>query len=558
MPRVTEGFTVQSKYIIVSGGVISGIGKGISAAAIGLLLKLRGVRVQVVKFDPYLNRNASLLSPYQHGEVFLCDDGSETDLDLGHYERIVGIEVSGKNICTSGRLYHEMLEEEVEGKYMGQTVQIMPHMTDKILEKLADAGKDADVVVCEIGGTVGDLESGVFFEAVRQLKQRNPQDVLLVHVAPILWINTIKEFKTKPLQNSVRDLQRMGLTPDLLLCRVDRPVTPKLLDKVAQFTNVHREAVFDAPDVTSIYEVPLTFYDRHIDDLIADRFHLKRNGVRVHHWRNLVEKLTNPTLPVVTVGIVGKYAQMEDAYLSLKEAIFHAGAEAGVRIDIRWVEAERLEEYSTVRGVQKFFEGIDAIIVPGGFDSRGVEGKVRAIQYARERKVPFLGICLGLQCAVIEYARNVCGIEDANSQEFRREGQVISPVIHFIDGMEHLRKKGGTLRLGAYDCVLAKGSVAHAVYKRRSISERHRHRYEVNADYVGRLADHGLIVTGQNPGSGLVEVMEMGRDAHPFFLACQYHPEFRSRLDAPHPLFVALVQAAIDARPAPTEEPARE
>lgn len=530
------------KYIIVSGGVISGIGKGISAAAIALLLKMRGERVKILKFDPYLNRSASLLGPYQHGETWVCDDGSETDLDLGHYYRITGVETTGDNICTAGKLYSEILEEEVEGKYMGQTVQIMPHMTDKILDKLAFLGRDADVVVCEIGGTVGDLESGVFFEAVRQLKQRAPQDTLLVHVAPILWINTIQEFKTKPLQNSVRDLQRVGITPDILLCRVDRPVPEKLLEKVSQFTHVPKDSVFDAPDVASIYEVPITFYDRHIDDLIADRFHLRRNGVRIHHWRQLVERISNPDLPVVTVGVFGKYAQMQDAYLSLKEAIGHAGAENGVRIDIRWVEAERLEEYSTVRGVQKFFDGLDAVIVPGGFDSRGVEGKIKAIQYARERKIPFLGICLGLQCAVIEYARNVCGIADANSVEFQKPEQAITPVIHFVAGMEHLRKKGGTLRLGAYDCVLGKGTVAHSIYKRRTISERHRHRYEVNQELVQRLTDRGLVVSGTNPGSGLVEMVELSD--HPFFVGCQFHPEFQSRLDAAHPLFVSLIQAA--------------
>jgi CTP synthase len=536
--------------------VISGIGKGISAAAIGLLLKMRGVQLKMMKFDPYLNMSASLLAPKEHGEVHLADDGSENDLDMGSYERIAGVEVSGENICTAGKLYNEILTEEVEGRYMGRTVQIMPHVTDKILDKLFAMGKDAEVVICEIGGTVGDMESGVFFEAVRQLKQRLPQDTLLVHVAPILWIPTIQEFKTKPLQNSVRDLQHLGLTPDILLCRVDRPIPGKLLDKVAQFTNVPREAVFEAPDVASIYEVPLTFYDRHIDDLVADRFKLKRNGVRIHGWRGLVERLTDPALPVVTIGLVCKYADQQDAYLSLKEAISHAGAEVGVRIDLRWIDAERLEEYSTVRGVQKFFDGVDAIIVPGGFDIRGVEGKIKAVQYARERQVPFLGICLGLQCAVIEFARNVCGIADAHSAEFRTADQSFTPVVHFVPGMEHLRKKGGTLRLGAFDCVLAKGSLAHAVYRKKAISERHRHRYEVNGEYVAALAEKGLTVTGTNPGSGLVEVVELPRDQHPFFIGCQYHPEFKSRLDAPHPLFIGLIEAAVAAhRPTVPEVP---
>lgn len=536
----------MAKFIVISGGVISGIGKGVSGASLALLLKLRGEKTQMVKFDPYLNKTASLLSPYQHGEVYLCDDGSETDLDLGTYERIIGIEVSSKNICTSGTLYSEILEEEVMGKYMGQTVQIMPHMTDKILDKIIKLGEESDILVIEIGGTVGDMESNVFFEAIRQLKQRvGERNFLLIHVAPILWINTIQEFKTKPLQNSVRDLQRLGINPDMLVCRVDRPVPDKLLDKVSQMSGVPRDAVFDAPDVSTVYEVPITFYDRHIDDFIADRFHLKRNGVRIHHWRQLVEKYVKTDLPQVTVGIIGKYTSMQDAYLSLKEAIYHAGVENNVKINIKWIEADKLEEYTSLRGVNKFFDDVDAIIVPGGFDNRGVEGKIRAIQYVREKKIPFLGICLGLQCAVIEYARNVCNIQNANSVEFCKEAQVISPLIHYVKGLENIKKKGGTLRLGAYECNLTKGSIAATVYKKRLISERHRHRFEVNNEYITTLANKGLMVSGVNPATGLVEIMEIPRDAHPYFICCQFHPEFKSRLGDSHPLFVSLIEAAI-------------
>lgn len=534
------------KFIVVSGGVISGIGKGVSGASLALLLKLRGEKTQMVKFDPYLNKTASLLSPYQHGEVYLCDDGSETDLDLGTYERIIGIEVSSKNICTSGCLYSEILEEEVMGKYMGQTVQIMPHMTDKILDKIIKLGEESDILVVEIGGTVGDMESNVFFEAIRQLKQKvGERNFLLIHVAPILWINTIQEFKTKPLQNSVRDLQRLGLTPDMLVCRVDREVPDKLLDKVSQMSGIPRDAVFDAPDVSTVYEVPITFYDRHIDDFIADRFHLKRNGVRIHHWRQLVEKYVKTDLPQVTVGIIGKYTSMQDAYLSLKEAIYHAGVENNVKINIKWIEADKLEEYTSLRGVNKFFDDVDAIIVPGGFDNRGVEGKIRAIQYVREKKIPFLGICLGLQCAVIEYARNVCNIQNANSVEFCKEEQTISPLIHYVKGLENIKKKGGTLRLGAYECSLTKGSIAATVYKKRLISERHRHRFEVNNEYITTLANKGLYVSGVNPATGLVEIMEIPRENHPYFISCQFHPEFKSRLGDAHPLFVSLIEAAI-------------
>lgn len=537
------------KFIIVSGGVVSGVGKGISAASLGLLLKMRGESVQLVKFDPYLNRNASLLSPYQHGEVFLCDDGSETDLDLGHYERITGIEVSNENIWTSGRLYSEVFEEEEHGRYMGQTVQIMPHLTDKILEKLTNLGQNADIVVAEIGGTVGDMESDLFFEAVSQLRHKlGERNVLICHVAPILWINTIREHKTKPLQNSVRELKERGLHPDLLLCRVDRPVNPKILAKVAQMTGVNPEAVFEAPDVSSIYEVPITFFDRHIDDFVADRFCLKRNGVRIHNWKSLVERYTKSDLPVVNIGIVGKYATMEDAYLSLKEAITHAGIQEERRVNIHWIEAEKLEEYSTVRGVSKFFDGIDGIVIAGGFDNRGVLGKVRAIQYAREKKVPLLGICLGLQCAVIEFARNVCDMEKANSMEFQKEGEEIVPVIHWVPGLEHIRKKNGTLRLGAFECQLTKGSLANATYKRRSISERHRHRYEVNGEFADIYAQKGFHVTGINPQTGLIEVMELDKALHPYFICCQYHPEFKSRLTTPHPLFVGLIEAAINGK----------
>lgn len=543
----------EAKYIVVSGGVISGIGKGVSAASIALLLKMRGETVVAAKFDPYLNGNASLLSPSQHGEVYLCDDGTEADLDLGHYERIAGIEVSARNIYTSGKLQEEMREEEVQGKYLGQTVQTCPHFTNKIIEKLLQLGKDGGIVVAEIGGTVGDVESWAFFEAVRQLRMRlGESKVCLVHVAPILWVNTIQEWKTKPLQNSVRELLRHGLTPDVLLCRPlngheDHGVPPKLLDKVSLMTGVVREAVFWAPDVRTVYEIPLTFYDVHVDDLVADRFHLKRNGVKIHRWRELVETALDKNLPVVRVGVVAKYAT-HDAYLSLNEAILHAAVANGCRADVCYIEAEEVEAVARDRGadgVNALLQGHDAVIVPGGFDVRGIEGKIAAAGWCREKRVPFLGICLGLQCAVIEAARNACGIKDANSEEFAA-GKKITPVVHEVPIDRPGGRMAGTLRLGSFDANLAPNSLAMRLYRRKTVSERHRHRYEVNADHLAVLAEKGFVASGVNPKSGLIEYMEI--QGHPFFLGCQAHPEFQSRLGTPNPCFKGLLAAAKDAR----------
>lgn len=534
------------KFVLITGGVVSGVGKGVSAASLGLLLKLRGERVQVIKFDPYLNLSASLLSPYQHGEVFLCDDGSETDLDLGHYERITGIEVSNKNICTNGSLFSGIFKDEVCGKFMGQTVQIVPHVTDKIQERLLELGAESDIVIAEIGGTVGDFESGHFFEAIRQFKMKlGESNFMIVHVAPVLWMDATKELKTKPLQNSVRELQRFGLQPDILLCRVDKgiEIPKKLMEKISHLTSIPLEAIFEAPQVEAVYQVPVCFYDRHVDDFIADRFKLRRNGVRIHKWRELAEKYVGSNLPEINLGIIGKYVKMQDAYMSLKEAVYHAGVANDVKINIRWIEAEKLEEYSTLRGLQKYFEDIHAVIVPGGFDNRGIEGKIKAIQYVREKKIPFLGICLGMQTAVIEFARNVCGMAKANSQEFSQQGDL---VVHYVEGQESLKEKGGTLRLGAYECNLTKDSVAYQAYKKKSVSERHRHRYEVNNQYVAELNNKGMVVSGINPDSGLVEIMEYVKEIHPFGLGVQFHPEFKSRLDNPHPLFVYLVKSAID------------
>lgn len=533
---------MSARYIVVVGGVYSGGGKGIASAAIGLLLAMRGLKVKPCKFDPYLNVNAGVLAPREHGEVFLCDDGSETDLDLGHYERIIGCQVSSENILTAGQISKELVDEEQEGKYLGQTIQCIPHVTDKIINRLTKLGQDADVVVVEIGGTVGDFESEVFLRAIRQFKQRNWNDVLVVMVAPILWVKTVKEFKTKPLQNSVEKLNSFGVQPDIMLCRVDNPPLPtKILDKVAMLTNITREAVFDAPD-TNIYQVPIEYYNRHIDDLIADKLHFNRNGVRIHKYRELVERyLDDEDMPEVDIGIVCKYANCDEAYLSLKEAIYHAAVQNKVKANIRWIQAEEVE--NTKRGMGKYFDGLHGIIVPGGFDCRGVEGKIKSVKWAREKKVPFLGICLGLQCAVIEYAR-MRGLEAANSQEF--DQNTMHPVIHYVEGQEGLTRKSGTMRLGAYDCEIVKDSLAHELYKKRLVSERHRHRFEVNPFYADNptFGERGLKVTGRHPGSGLIEIMEMDRDVHPYFIGTQAHPEFKSRLGEPAPLFNGLIAAA--------------
>lgn len=529
----------MAKYIVVCGGVISGTGKGVSAASIGLLMKLRGHSVTIVKNDPYLNVNAGILAPREHGECFLCDDGSECDLDLGHYSRIASIDVSKKNIYTAGTLYKELIEEQELGKWLGETITIIPHLTDKIQKRWEELGETNDIVIIEIGGTVGDIESASFYSAISQFKQKYRDDCLIAMVAPILWVPTIKEFKTKPLQRSVADLQSFGIQPELLLCRVDRPVSEKILDKVASLTNIPRENVFDAPDVETIYQIPIEFYNRHIDDLVADKFRLKRNACRIHKYRELVEKYVNNHAPVVEIGIFGKYDNCDEAYISLKEALLHSGLANDVKVKIRWVKTGDLDACKDLRAVGKLFDGLHGIIVPGGFDSRGVEGKIKAIRYCREKKIPFLGICLGLQCAVIEYARNVCGL-DANSQEFDKNTP--HPVVHYIEGQEQINKKSATMRLGSYDCDLLKGSLAYELYGKKTVSERHRHRYEVNNDFLKILIDNGLVVSGTNPETNLVEIIELNN--HPYFIATQAHPEFKSKLMEAAPLFKGLVQAA--------------
>jgi CTP synthase len=527
---------VACKYIVVVGGVYSGTGKGISAASLGYLLKARGENVTLIKCDPYLNNNAGTMNPKQHGEVYLCDDGSETDLDLGHYERITGVTMTYNNIFTNGKLYKEILEEEEKGEYLGETVQIVPHVTNKMQKYLTDLGKDHDVVIAEIGGTVGDYESAGMYEAIAQFKFKHPNDVIIVMVAPIIKNNTVKELKTKPLQNALRTLRSTGLHCDILLCRCEESLPESVLDKVAKLTFVPREAVFEAPDVSTIYEVPIEFYKRHVDDLIASKFGLKRSMCRIHKYRELVENYcNNKDWKNITIGIVGKYENCDEAYLSLKEAMTHACINNNVKYNIKWINSSRFDA--------KVMKDVDGIIVPGGFDQRGVEGKIAAIKYCREKKVPFLGICLGLQCAVIEFARNVLGIKDATSEEFDKNAT--NKVIHFVEGQKENLKKSGTMRLGAYDCEIQRNTITRQLYKKKTISERHRHRYEVNSDYLEAYSQKGFILSGKNPESGLVEIMEMEEEKHPYFIGTQAHPEFKSRLGSPAPLFDGLVKAIL-------------
>ena len=533
----------MSKYVVLTGGVYSAVGKGQATTSLAFLMKQRGHSVNYVKLDPYLNVDCGIIRPDEHGESFVTDDGFEVDLDAGHAERKININITRDNVCSAGRIYKELIDEQEKGTYLGQTLQVTPHFVNKVIKHLEKLGENHDIVFIELGGSIGDSESYPFFETLRALKAKKGEDVLVIMVAPVIWVNTISEFKTKPLQNSVRTLQSYGINPDILLCRFDRESPSKLLDKISQLTGIPRSNVFDAPD-THPDRIPIEFYDRHIDDLIADRFHLKRNGCRIHKYRDLVERYINNDLPHINIGIFGKYANSQEAYLSLKESLYHAGVNNNVKIDIHWIQAEDLEEKRDISGFfnREGFNSLDGIIVPGGFDNRGVEGKIKAIQYAREHHIPFLGICLGLQCAVIEFARHVCKLKDANSLEFDKDCK--NPVIHFVEGQEGLTKKAGTMRLGAYDCRLKKDSLVASLYGQKIISERHRHRYEVNNEYVEEYEKRGFLVSGRNPDSELVEMMEISQELHPFFVGTQAHPEFKSRLVKPAPLFDGLVKAA--------------
>lgn len=531
----------MAKIIFVLGGVYSSCGKGISAASISLLMKSRGHKVTYIKFDPYHNLNSGVIRPSDHGETYVTSGSSsvETDLDLGNVERIANIEMSQKNICTSGTLFKELLEEDENGVYLGQTLQTSPHLTNKIRKRLEDLGKDVDIVVAEIGGTCADIESNMFLEAIREMKLKYERDCIVVLVAPVIFVPTVSEFKTKPLQRSVRDIYSFGFVVDILLCRSEKEMPDKIIDKISRQTGISKDCIIQAVDVDTIYRVPIEFYNKGVDDIITDKLRLKRNPCRIHQYRQLVEEYANDqNMASITIGMICKY-DIKEAYLSVKESLYHAGVRNKIKVNIKWINTTEIEKAKDISGI---FSDVHGVIVPGGFDSRGVEQKISAIQYARENNVPFLGICLGLQCAVIEFARNVCKLPKANSYEFDKNTP--NPVIHYVDGQENINKKSGTMRLGSYECELTKDSLVYEIYGKKMISERHRHRCEVNDEFADVFEKHGLKISGRNPDSNLIEMMELDRKICDFFVGTQAHPEFQSKLIEPAPLFGGLVIAA--------------
>ena len=525
-----------TRHIFVTGGVVSSLGKGIAAASIGRLLVERGIAVTIQKFDPYINVDPGTMSPFQHGEVYVTDDGAETDLDLGHYERFVGEALSQSNNVTTGRIYQDILTKERRGDFLGSTVQVIPHVTDQIKAYLRRLGPAHDIIITEIGGTVGDIESLPFLEALRQFRQDvGKENTLFVHLTLVPYIAAAGELKTKPTQHSVRELMETGIQPDILICRTEHPLTDETRRKIARFCNVDVGHVIESRDVETIYEVPLRYREQHLDDHILDLLGIEAPEPDLSDWIAMVERIKQPKGGEVRIAVVGKYTALVDAYKSIAEALVHGGIANDVGVEIDWVSSEELES----RGPQ-FLEGYGGVLIPGGFGVRGTEGMVNAVRVAREDQIPFLGICLGLQCAIIEFARNVCGLEDSHSHEFDRE--TADPVISLMDAQYNVTEMGGTMRLGAYPCRLQEGSLARDVYGAADVSERHRHRYEVNNEYRDDLGQHGMKFSGLSPDGGLVEIVELPE--HPFFVATQFHPELRSRPMAPHPLFKAFIKAA--------------
>ncbi len=529
---------MSAKYIFVTGGVVSSLGKGLAAASIGCLLEARGLRINLMKFDPYLNVDPGTMSPFQHGEVFVTDDGAETDLDLGHYERFTHAKLSRDNNLTTGRIYEQIITKERRGDYLGKTVQVIPHVTNEIknaMRKVATAG-DVDVVIVEIGGTVGDIESLPFLEAIRQMRQDLGRDnTCFVHVTLIPWIAAAQELKTKPTQHSVKEMLSIGIQPDILLCRSDRAVPREMREKIAAFCNVETQAAVVARDVPSIYEVPLNLAAEGVDALCMKYLRIETPEPDLSKWADIVHRAYNPK-DEVSIGIVGKYVEYEDSYKSLKEALVHGALAENLKLKVTWLEAEGLE----VEGYESQLQGFDGILVPGGFGKRGIEGMLNAIRYARENSVPYFGICLGMQTACIEFARNVCGLSKANSGEF--DPATPHRIIYKLRELTGVEEMGGTMRLGAWDCVMEPDSLAAKAYGKTEISERHRHRYEFNREYEAVLVGGGLRLTGTTPDSTYVEIVEI--PGHPFFLGCQFHPEFKSKPLEPHPLFHAFVKAS--------------
>jgi CTP synthase len=529
---------MSAKYIFVTGGVVSSLGKGLAAASIGCLLESRGLKVNLMKFDPYLNVDPGTMSPFQHGEVFVTDDGAETDLDLGHYERFTHAKLSRDNNWTTGRIYEQIIAKERRGDYLGKTVQVIPHVTNEIKAAMKKVAQDVDVAIVEIGGTVGDIESLPFMEAIRQMRQElGRKNTLFMHVTLVPFIAAAQELKTKPTQHSVKELLSIGIQPDILLCRTDRFLSKDIKGKIALFCNVEEEAVITAKDVASIYEVPLVFSHEGVDTLVLRYLHLESKDRDLKDWEEIVRRVYNPKAEV-TIGIVGKYVEYEDSYKSLKEALVHGALAHNLKLNVNWIEAEGLE--AGERACEEQLQDYDGLLVPGGFGKRGIEGMLHAIRYAREKKVPYFGICLGMQTACIEFARNVCGLSDANSSEF--DPATPHRVIYKLRELTGVEELGGTMRLGAWTCKIEPGTLAHRIYGQDEISERHRHRYEFNREYEGTLTAAGLRISGSTPDGTYVEMIEL--PDHPHFIGCQFHPEFKSKPLEPHPLFKGFIGAA--------------
>jgi CTP synthase len=529
---------MSAKYIFVTGGVVSSLGKGLAAASIGCLLESRGLKVNLMKFDPYLNVDPGTMSPFQHGEVFVTDDGAETDLDLGHYERFTHAKLSRDNNWTTGRIYEQIITKERRGDYLGKTVQVIPHVTNEIKAAMKKVAQDVDVAIVEVGGTVGDIESLPFMEAIRQMRQELGRDhTLFMHVTLVPFIAAAQELKTKPTQHSVKELLSIGIQPDILLCRTDRFLSKEIKSKIALFCNVEEEAVITAKDVASIYEVPLVFSREGVDSLVLRYLRLEAKDRDLKDWDDIVQRVYNPKAEV-TIGIVGKYVEYEDSYKSLKEALIHGSLAHNLKLNLNWIEAEGLEAGD--RTYEEQLADYDGLLVPGGFGKRGIEGMLIAIRYARENKVPYFGICLGMQTACIEFARNVCGLTDANSSEF--DPATPHRVIYKLRELRGVEELGGTMRLGAWTCKIEPDTLAYKIYGKLEISERHRHRYEFNREYEETLIAGGLRISGSTPDGTYVEIVEL--PDHPHFIGCQFHPEFKSKPLEPHPLFSAFIGAA--------------
>lgn len=526
------------KYIFITGGVVSSLGKGIAAASLGLLLKSRGLRVSIQKMDPYLNVDPGTMSPYQHGEVYVTDDGAETDLDLGHYERFLDINTSKMNNATTGQIYYEVISKERRGDYLGATVQVIPHITDEIKRRIGQLGATGkyDVIITEVGGTVGDIESLPFLEAIRQfMLQIGKRNALSIHVTLIPFIKSAGEIKTKPTQHSVKTLLEIGMQPEILICRTERRLSREVREKIGLFCNVETDAVIEGRDVESIYEIPLAFEKEGLDKIVLEKLNIKAGKADMRKWSRFVHRIKEPS-ERITIGFVGKYTELKDAYKSISEGFIHAGADNDVAVDLKWIRAEEIDMHN----VHEHLGGIHGLLVAPGFGIRGIEGKIKAIQFVRENHIPFFGICLGMQCAIIEFARNVCGLKGANSTEFKKTKY---NVIDMMADQRSIKNMGGTMRLGAYPCVVQKGTKAYSAYKKEFISERHRHRFEVNNKFRKILAEHGMVFSGLSPDGNLVEIAEL-KD-HPWFVGGQFHPELKSRALTPHPLFREFVKAAL-------------